>query len=80
MTFDEALLDPSKFFNHPREIAKAEGLNLDQKLSLLKRWENDAKLLQIAANEGMVGGEQAQLTLIRHEIKALNELKAQLAQ
>jgi hypothetical protein len=80
MTFEEALLDPSKFFSHRREIAEAEGLTLTRKVSLLKRWENDSKLLQVATNEGMFGGEQPQLTLIRREIKALRESQAEHAQ
>lgn len=73
VTFEQALLDPSRYFNSPRDVAEAEGLSAAQKLSLLKRWEVDEMLLQVAANEGMTGGEQPQFALVRDQIKALSE-------
>ena len=51
--FNEAKLDPSRSFESPKEILSHSELSKDQKLELLKRWEYDAKLLELAEDENM---------------------------
>lgn len=45
-----------KNFSSPMELAKSTQLSLEHKVELLKRWEEDARRVSVASEEGMVGG------------------------
>ena len=66
--FDAALLSPTKVFASPMEVARTEALTTDQKLEILKRWEAEARDLQVAAEENMAGGEGSGLIDVRKAI------------
>ncbi len=69
--FDEALLSPTKVFKTPMEVVETGALTTEQKLEVLKRWELEARDLQVAAEENMVGGESSGLIEVRKAIDVL---------
>jgi hypothetical protein len=71
--YEEALKDPGSFFDTPGAVVKAAGLTRVQKMEILKRWEADARLLMVASDESMSGGEQPQLQDVQ---EAMRELEA----
>jgi hypothetical protein len=54
--YEKALVDPAKAFATPDDVVKAPGLNKDQKVEILRRWQYDASEEDVAADEGMSGG------------------------
>lgn len=69
--FDKALLSPTKVFDSPMAVVRTDALTTDQKLEILKRWEAEARDLQVAAEENMAGGESNGLIEVR---KAIDEV------
>ena len=59
--YEKALLDPSAVFGHPAEIVARTDLTRSQKIDLLRRWEYDARELDVAEEENMGGGESGAL-------------------
>lgn len=55
----KAMTTPSSVFKHPAEVVDCRDLNLAEKTEILKQWELDARLLQVATEEGMSGGEHS---------------------
>ena len=47
-----ALLDPASEFEQPLDIVKNSSLSNGLKIQLLKRWEYDAREMQVAEEEG----------------------------
>jgi len=68
---EKAFLDPSSVFSVPGDVLSAEGLTREQKIEILKRWEYDARELEVATEENMAGSNSSCLQDI---IKALDEL------
>ena len=54
--FDLALLTPASIFENPMDIVSTESLALEQKMTVLKRWEADARDMSAAQDESMTGG------------------------
>jgi hypothetical protein len=71
--YDKALLTPSKIFELPMEVVETDSLTSVQKLKVLKRWEADAKDMQVASSESMTGGEVSRFDEVREAIHALCE-------
>jgi hypothetical protein len=69
--FDKALLSPTKVFESPMEVARTDALTTEQKLEILKRWEAEARDLQVAQEENMTGGEGSGLIDVRRAIDAV---------
>ena len=69
--FEEALKDPGRFFDAPDEVVNAAGLTREQKLEILRRWDADARLLMVASDENMPGGELQQLQAVHDAMRAL---------
>lgn len=67
----EALNDPKSVFRQPGEVLDASFLTPDQMRQVLTRWEADARELQVAAEEGMAGGEPDMLGRVRHALRSL---------
>jgi len=55
----KALTNPSSVFKHPSEVVASNDLNEAEKTAILKQWELDARLLQVATEEGMGEGEHS---------------------
>jgi len=66
-----ALRDPGRYFAEPREILDAFGLDRETKLRLLEEWEQDARSLAVAEEEGLSDSEPSMLSRIRQARHAL---------
>jgi len=53
----KALTSPSSVFKHPADVVACGDLTKAEKTAILKQWELDARLLQVASEEGMSEGE-----------------------
>ena len=53
---DKALIDPASIFGTPREVLARDELTREQKIEILRRWEYDARELEVAEDENMPGG------------------------
>ena len=47
----KAMLDPSKVFKEPNDVVASNELTRDQKIEILRRWEFDARALEVAEDE-----------------------------
>ena len=54
-SFDKLVVDVSTHFATPDALLAEENLTRDQKLALLRQWEYDLHLLQVATEENMTG-------------------------
>lgn len=68
-----AVGDPSRHFASPTEIARHPALCEDDKLKLLRTWENDALQLEAAANENFFGGEPSRLPEVKEALRLLRQ-------
>ena len=57
MKFDDMLLDPANAFDSPDQVVTAEQLSREQKVQILRRWDNDARQLMAAQSEGMTSAD-----------------------
>jgi len=69
--FEKALLDPSTAFGTPDNVLSAREFTHEQKVRILREWEEDARLLMTAAEENMGGGEGARLGEVHEALRAL---------
>ena len=68
---EKALLDPESVFGTPEELERHPALSKEQKIELLRRWEYDESEVEVAADEGMPGGDSK---LLRRIVLALDRL------
>ena len=47
----QAMLDPTSVFKDPADVVADENLSRDQKIEILRRWEYDARELEVAEEE-----------------------------
>ena len=74
---DKALLDARAVFKRPEDVVSAEGFTLEQKIEILRRWEYDAREIQVADDEGMTApASQPQTAPLDAILKALRALGA----
>ena len=75
------MLSPYEHFEDPMAVARSENLTKEEKLSVLKSMEADARELEVAAEENMGGGEQHSLAAVRKAMRAVDpEAAARSAQ
>ena len=67
----EALRDPRAFFSEPRDVVANTQLSREDKLAILRRWEQDALRLSASESEGMGGGEESMLGRVVSAIDTL---------
>lgn len=72
---DQALLDPGSVFASPEAILANDGLSMQQKVEILRRWEYDASETCVATEEGMPDGES---DLLRRILLALDQLSTDI--
>jgi hypothetical protein len=53
----EAVGNPTRYYQRPRQVLQDRRLNRDEKLAILEAWELEARSLAVAAEENMSGGE-----------------------
>ena len=68
-----ALQDPAAHFGSPQDILTDPSLSRALRVKLLRRWEEDAKRLEVAENEGMTGGEESMLQRVKQALLTLEE-------
>ena len=47
----KAMLVPTMVFKEPKDVVVSDELNRDQKIEILRRWEYDARQLEVAEEE-----------------------------
>jgi hypothetical protein len=58
---DKALLDPSAVFASPMEVAEQSGLDPATRIEILRRWEYDAREIQVEEEEAPGPGPDSDL-------------------
>jgi hypothetical protein len=75
LSFDKAMEDVAKAYDHPQAVCDDSSLSREQKVRLLKQWEYDLRELQVASEENMtapVTGEVgAMLQAVRQGLASL---------
>jgi hypothetical protein len=72
---EAALGDPQGSFAEPQDVVAHSELTPEQKLAILRRWEQDALRLSASESEGMVGGEENMLGRVERALQAAAALK-----
>ena len=69
----KAILDPARVFKEPQEVVACDELTRDQKIEILRRWEYDARQLEVAEEEaGMEVRQPEMFDLILQALRALD--------
>jgi hypothetical protein len=71
----KALTNPSAIFDQPEEVVERNDLSREQKIEILRRWEYDARELQVADEEGMAPSDP-QPVILDAILNALRSLGA----
>lgn len=71
MDFEKAKLNPATSFKSPQDVVSNQELSRGQKIEILKRWEEDARAMEVAEEEGMPGQQPKLLQPIRDALHAL---------
>ena len=72
---NKAMLDPTMVFKDPKDVVANVELSRDQKIEILRRWEYDARQLEVAEEEaGMAVRRPDMFDLV---IQALHALDAE---
>ena len=70
----KAMLDPTMVFEYPKDVVANVALTRDQKIEILRRWEYDARELEVAEEEaGMAVRRPEMFDLV---VQALHMLDA----
>ena len=72
MEVEKAKLNPAAHFKTPQEVVSSRELTREQKIDILKRWEQDARAMEVAEEEGMPGPQPKLLQPIRDALHSLN--------
>ncbi len=72
MDLEKAMLDPASVFTHPEDVFDDPSLSREQKIEILRRWEYDARDLEVAEEENMSGGPPDMLGEIRSVMHRLD--------
>ena len=72
------MLDPTSIFACPSDVCDEQSLTRDKKIKILRRWEYDARELQVAEEENMGGGPQDvldEVLLALHRLDAVVDIE-----
>ena len=67
-----AIVSPAGMFKCPMDVVEASGIQLVEKVAILKAWEADERALMRAEDEGMGGGEHTHLHKVQVALDYLN--------
>ena len=73
MNLQQALDDPSSVFAAPADVVRSEDISREQKIQILRRWEYDARSLEVAQDENMMGGVVSRLAEVLDALHSLGE-------
>ena len=68
----KALLDPAGSFSCPADVLASEAFGKQDKIEILRRWEYDARELEVAEEENMGGASPSILSEILDALRTLN--------
>jgi len=66
------MMCPSDYFDGPMAVTDHPALSKEEKLSILRAMEHDARELSVATEENMAGGESEDLSQVRQALWALD--------
>ena len=69
---EQALKDPSCVFESPQHVAASKTLSTDDKIAILRRWEYDARELEVAEEENMGGDAPDVLDEVLQALRSLD--------
>ncbi|HKL27379.1 MAG TPA: hypothetical protein VJ910_14235 [Desulfuromonadales bacterium] len=72
MDIKKALLNPTSVFARPEDVLAEASLSRDQKIQILRRWEYDARELEVADDENMGGGSPDVLDRVLDALRRLD--------
>ena len=73
MDVNKAMLDPTMVFKDPKDVVANVELSRDQKIEILRRWEYDARQLEVAEEEaGMAVRRPEMFDLVVQALHALD--------
>jgi len=72
MDFNKAKLNPAAVFKSPQEVVSSQELLREQKIEILRQWEQEATSMEAADEESMTGPQPKLLQPIRDALHALN--------
>jgi hypothetical protein len=72
MDFKKAKLNPAAVFKSPQEVVSSQELSREQKIEILRQWEQEAMSMEVADEESMTGPQPKLLQPIRDALHALN--------
>jgi hypothetical protein len=72
MDFTKAKLNPAAVFKSPQEVVSSQELSREQKIEILRQWEQEATSMEVADEESMTGPQPKLLQPIRDALHALN--------
>ena len=73
MNLKQALDDPSSVFAAPADVVRSEDVSREQKIQILRRWEYEARTLEVAQDENMMGGVVSRLAEVLDALHSLGE-------
>ena len=73
MDMEKALLNPGAVFSSPAAVLGQNNLSREQKIRILRRWEYDARDLEVAEEENMGGGPPSILGEILSALRLLGD-------
>ena len=68
---DAALRHFRSYFTEPKDVVAHPQLSRDEKLAILREWEQDALRLSTSESEGMGGGEESVVGRVEGSIAVL---------
>ncbi len=71
---EKAMLDPTAVFRNPEDVLQRAELTESQKIEILRRWEFDARALEVAEEENMAGAQSSDV--LDRVLSALHALGA----
>ncbi len=69
---NKAMLDPTMVFKDPKDVVANVELTRDQKIEILRRWEYDARQLEVAEEEAGMAVRRPEM--FDHVVQALHAL------
>lgn len=73
----EIIENPAAHFEAPADVVEHPALSEEEKRKALDTWEEDARLLSVATQEGMSGGTPSKLAEVAEAKSELNAERAQ---
>lgn len=73
----EAIRNPKAIFGTPERVIADPRLDREGKRAILKSWEQDARELAVAEEEGMTGGEPSMLQRVRRALRTASGIEVE---